>query len=728
MGLAVALTAAGSFTAAAAETEIAANIAPEQVTVTATRTPANIADVPVTVSVISDVELDNHLVTNVKDLVRYEPGVSVRRAPSRFTAALGATGRDGNAGFNIRGLEDNRVLIQVDGIRVPDAFSFGAQAVGRGDYVDLDMLKSVEILRGPASALYGSDGLAGAVSFITKDPSGYVAEGNSFGAQGRVAYTSADQGWSENVVGAFVSGRWSGMVAYTRRDAHALDNSGEDASANTDRTTPNPQETSSNAVLAKLLFEPAEGHIFRLTYDHEDGRVNTHVLSAIAKPPLAASSTLDLIARDRDHRDRISFDHRFDNIFGFIDSGQWAAYWQDSTTRQFSAEDRNTSPDRTRINTFDNRVYGFSLSLLSTARTGALTHTFVYGGDISETHQEGVRDGTVPPLGETFPTRAFPTTDYELAGIYVQDKIDIGSTGLSLYPALRWDSYSLDPKPDAIFPGTTASQSDSHFSPKAGATYTIVEGLNAYVNYAQGFKAPRPSEVNNGFSNVVINYVSIPNPDLKPETSETWEGGLKYAGGGWLATGAIFTGTYDDFIEQLQIGGSFAPDDPAIFQYVNLSRVDISGAEAKVQHTFDSGFGFIAAASSARGTVREGGVRSPLNSVDPWKLVGGVSYNDPEGRFGGDITLTHSGRKQASRVDEAPCGGPCFRPDAFTTLDATAYWNVTDYATLRAGLFNITDEKYWWWSDVRGLSDASIVKDAYTQPGRNFSVSLTVRM
>lgn len=699
--------------------------AAETVTVTATRMEDSIANVPVTVTVITDEQIDNHLVNDVKDLVRYEPGVSVPRAPVRLSGQFG-TGRDRDSGFNIRGLEGNRVLIQIDGIRAPDAFSFGPQVVGRGDYSDVSLFKSVEILRGPASALYGSDGLAGAVSFITKDPEDFVAEGNTFGAQARATYASADSSWSETLVGAFHSGEWQGMVAYTRRDGHEFENQGENDAHNTDRTTPNPQDVDSNAVLAKLVFEPSEGHRLRLTYEHDDMDIDSHIFSAIAKPPLGPTSTLDFRAHDEVERDRLSFDHHFGSLFGFIDSGFWAAYWQQATTTQFSAEDRNISPDRTRLNTFDNRSYGLTLELDSSGSTGGITHTLVYGGDISWTHQEGVRDGTVPPLGETFPTRAFPTTDYELAGIFIQDKIDIGD--LSLFPALRFDFYSLDPKPDPIFPGLTASQSDDHLSPKFGAVYHVTEELSAYGNYARGFKAPRPSEVNNGFSNFIINYTSIPNPDLKPETSETWEVGLKYSGGGWFASASLFTGEYEDFIEQIQIGGTFTPADPAIFQYVNLTGVTIEGAEAKVTKQFESGWGFVAAASYARGNVDSGGAHFPLNSVDPWKLVAGVSWRDPEGRFGAELNLTHAGEKAASRIDETPCGGPCFRPDEFTTLDATAFWNVTEYATLRAGLFNITDEKYWWWSDVRGLSESSVVRDAYTQPGRNFSLSLTVRM
>ncbi len=133
-------------------------------------------------------------------------------------------------------------------------------------------------------------------------------------------------------------------------------------------------------------------------------------------------------------------------------------------------------------------------------------------------------------------------------------------------------------------------------------------------------------------------------------------------------------------------------------------------------------------ASYTRGTAREFGTSAPLNSVRSLETVAGISWNDPEGRFAATSTATHSSRKAQSRVDDSVCAPACFRPDAFAALDATAYWNVTGNATLRAGLFNITDEKYWWWSDVRGLSESSVVRDAYTQPGRNFSVSLTLRI
>jgi hemoglobin/transferrin/lactoferrin receptor protein len=110
------------------------------------------------------------------------------------------------------------------------------------------------------------------------------------------------------------------------------------------------------------------------------------------------------------------------------------------------------------------------------------------------------------------------------------------------------------------------------------------------------------------------------------------------------------------------------------------------------------------------------------------KLVGGLSYRDPMGRFGGQIVATYSEGKDEDRIDHSVCAPSCFAPGSFVIVDATAYVNFLENFTLRAGVFNLFDEKYWWWSDVRGQSSTSLVHDAYTQPGRNFRISLTARI
>lgn len=725
--LALALPALAQDPAAQPATAAAAvNLGSETVTVTATRTAKDVNDVPATVSVITEEEINNRLVNDIKDLIRYEPGVSVRRAPARFGLALGTAGRDGNSGFNIRGLEGNRVLIQVDGIRVADSYTFGAQSVGRGDFVDMDMLKRVEILRGPASALFGSDGLAGAVSFETKDPGDFLTGDRDWHVQATGAYQSADEGVAYSGIGAGRAGEWSAMVAYTHRTGEGMDNKGTNESANTTRTVPNPEDSKSDAVLAKLVFTPNDEHEFKLTYDRLDQHVDWNVLSARSVPPLTTTSVLNLTAFDDIERQRFSFDHHYEGT-GFIRSAKTNLYYQDSTTRQFSFEDRNGAADRTRDATFDNRVWGIGTVLESGFTTGSVEHTLVYGFDYSVTRQESIRTGTVPPVGETFPARAFPTTDYSLLGIYVQDEIALMDGRLTLFPALRFDWYDLDPvKNDPLYTASIpAGSSDTHVSPKFGFVFKVTDEVSLFANYAQGFKAPAPSQVNNGFSNPVSNYRSIANPDLKPETSETFEAGVRF-NNDFLSIGFTgFWGTYEDFIEQIQVGGAFTAANPAIYQFVNLGSVEISGVEARVSADFGDGFGGLASFSYTSGTNTSGVTDVPLDSVDPLKFVAGLTYRDPNGRFGGELSLVHSAAKEAS---EASCAATCFLPDSFTVFDATAWVAITDNVKLRAGVFNIGDEKYFYWNDIRGIARTSTTIDAYSQPGRNYSVSLTVSL
>ncbi len=712
-----------------------------QITVTATRTEKKIEDVPATVTVVTAEDMADDMVEDIKDLVRFEPGVSVKRAPTRFTATgSGSDARAGNSGFNIRGLDGNRVLIQIDGIRVPDAYSFGGQSTGRGDYVDLGLLKSVEILRGPASALYGSDGLAGAVSFVTADPVDVLGKERSFGGSARESYDSADDQYSESVMLAGRSGAWSALVAYTRRDGHEIDNKGTIDTADATRTTPNPQDTASNALLGKLVWSPHDDTRLRLTFDHVDDRANTHVLTANTAASLPAVS-LDTQARDKTKRDRVSFDWQQDNL-GPIDRLHLTAYWQKSNSRQYAAEDRATLPDRTRLNIFNNRTIGAAADFNSGFATGPLEHRLVWGGDWSTTRQEGIRDGTIPPTGETFPTRAFPVTNYTLLGGFVADEISFADELVTLFPVVRFDHFKLDADADPAVPSLTAiDKSGSHVSPKIGVVVKLDDSVRLFGNYARGFKAPAPSQVNQFFENPTGRYRTIPNADLKPETSQTFEGGVRLNSEAMSLSVTGFTGTYRNFISLENVG--FGSDGFMLFQNINLGKVKISGAEAQFSARAKNGLTANLALSYAKGTVNPGlAAESGLLSIDPAKLVMGLGYRDPKGLFGGQLIMTHSAGKSVGSVRGAgtavsACSATldCIRPDAFTILDLTGFVNLGEHLTLRAGIFNLLDKKYAWWSDVRPLAATTNagrtgnldIVDSYTQPGRNVSVSLTAR-
>jgi len=288
-------------------------VAPE-ITVSATRERREVDETTSTVTVITAEDIEARFVRDIRDLVRNEPGVSVRRAPARFGAAFGSTGRDGSAGFNIRGLEGNRVLQQVDGIRVPAAFAFGASNFGRGGYTEIGTVRTVEILRGPASSLYGSDGVAGVVSFITFDPADLLAGGDHH-ASAAAAYASEDRSTTLSVRGAARLGGDGAdaqaaevMAIVTGRMGSELDGFGTVDTADARRTAPNPQDHRTGSILAKWVQPLSGDSRIRFTFEHLRTTVETDVLSGRSVAPVGATGVLRLDARDTTERTRLSAD------------------------------------------------------------------------------------------------------------------------------------------------------------------------------------------------------------------------------------------------------------------------------------------------------------------------------------------------------------------------------------------------------------------------------------
>ncbi len=130
----------------------------DAVTVVASRVEERVGEIAGTATVVGRDEMDRRLVQSVADVVRYEPGVS----------AISESGRFGFSSFRVRGVDGNRVAVEVDGVPLPDAFSVGSFANAGRDLVEPELLRSVEILRGPASAAHGSDALGGVVVLTTR--------------------------------------------------------------------------------------------------------------------------------------------------------------------------------------------------------------------------------------------------------------------------------------------------------------------------------------------------------------------------------------------------------------------------------------------------------------------------------------------------------------------------------------------------------------------------------
>ncbi|MBV5344969.1 MAG: TonB-dependent receptor plug domain-containing protein, partial [Rhodoferax sp.] len=229
----------------------------ETVVISGSRSEQRREDLPLSVDVITAAELEEGQLVDIRDLAKGLPNFSVKRAPARFgvTGAGNPTGRDGNAGFNVRGLDGNRVLMLIDGIRLPRSYINGSNAFGR-DTLSLELLKRIELVRGPSSVLYGSDALAGLVNFITLEPSDFLkaSDGSSKPMGGKLSMRYAGDDQSAALAASLAyqqSDTLQWLLTGSSAHANALDNMGVNDSASVDRTRPNPQSDKAGSVLGK---------------------------------------------------------------------------------------------------------------------------------------------------------------------------------------------------------------------------------------------------------------------------------------------------------------------------------------------------------------------------------------------------------------------------------------------------------------------------------------------
>jgi len=243
--------------------------------------------------------------------------------------------------------------------------------------------------------------------------------------------------------------------------------------------------------------------------------------------------------------------------------------------------------------------------------------------------------------------------------------------------------------------------------------------LTLHAQYAGGFRAPPYSAINSGFTNLAGGYTSIPNTELDAETSDNIEFGLRSATGPVSLAVTGFVNRYDNFILQVQRGVN-----PATrlleFQYQNVSRVDISGVEFQGEARVNDTFRLRASYAIIRGNDVSGADDVPLNSIAPDQGAFGAIYSARSNRWGSELTV-----RTARGQSQETAGTGMFAPDAYGVTDLVGWMAIGRTVTLRGGVLNLTDQKYFEWPNVRGRSATDPTIDRYSSPGASGIVSVS---
>ena len=731
----------------------------QQVTISATRQEQDITSVPSTVTVHDRQELDRNNVNNLKDLVRYEPGVSVG----------GAGQRGGISGYNIRGIDGNRILTQVDGVEIPGGFFNGPYAKTQRNYVDPEIIKRVEILRGPASVLYGSNAIGGAVSYFTLDPDDIIKPGEDVGARLKTGYSSADESWLKSATVAGRNGQFDALLHYSQRDGHETESYGSDNGTGLDRTAANPEDVRANNVLAKLGWNYNDDARLGLVYEKYKDDRDTDLKSAYGGPysngrPTIPTSMLPggmyqwRTGNDTISRERFGLEHSFALDSLLADHVKWSLNHQIAKTDQSTAEfyfPITRQVLRTRETLYEEKQWVFDAQLDKAFSIAATDHALTYGTTIKQQKVTGSRSGNGVCLAVGVGCSAvgaistrdvlakvsdFPDPTIDTYSLFAQDQVSWERWTFT--PGLRYDYTRLKPHLtqeflNAVDPtggGDVSGENKTwhRVSPKFGLTYALSDEYTWYGQYAEGFRTPTAKALYGRFENPDAGYSVEPNPDLEPEKSKSYETGLKGRFDSGSFDVAVFYNKYRDFINEDAITPGA---NQVTFQSNNIKHATIKGAEVRGRLNLDlfgAPQGLYTQGSVAYAYGRNADTGEPLNSVNPLTGVFGLGYEQEH--YGTLLSWTLV--KKKDRVDDSNFNSPDgvssqFKTPGFGILDLSGFYKVTDDVTVSGGLYNLTDKKYWLWDDVRGydsVGEAAVLNpanlDRLTAPGRNFAVNL----
>ncbi|KXF83209.1 TonB-dependent hemoglobin/transferrin/lactoferrin family receptor [Enterovibrio coralii] len=689
----------------------------DEVVVSATRTEQNINDVAVSVDVVDDKAMEENLAQDLSQAVAYEPGVS-----------MPGTGRFGNSGFNIRGLSENYVKTVVDGVEQPSSYDPGADVMRKyNNTVETDTLHRVEINKGPSSSLYGSDALAGAVIIRTKNPEDLLeAEGDDTYAAVKTGYYSADESYKATATLANRTGDLETLLIFTHRDGHetATHGSGADIEGR-DRGQADPFDINSDNLLAKAFYQINENHRIGVTGEIFNRDAEGQILSNEGYEMMPGFTYTRNSAQDEDSRKRISFEHSWQANNAAFDHLKWQLTALESETKHSTFDETPSNGYRNRARNGVDTSNQFDAQFDKAFELENSYHEISYGVnyitnefelDYRDYYLEGSKAGTsVDKTGEV------PNAESVKWGVYIQDQAFFMDEQLVVNAGLRYDNFEAKPKNSTEHKN---SKSDA-VTAKLGAVYHWTDSVSSYANVSQGFKSPTLQDLYYFYeTDAAMGAVFEANPNLKPEESIGYETGMRFNYAFGRIDVSVFYNDYTNFIESRKTAEDNG-EGKEVWTKENISDAEIYGAELKTQFALDvlvgapKGMYTDMSLAYAKGEDKQNG--EAIDSVAPLTAQFALGYAEPQGTYGGKVAVKAVAGKSDSDWSNAN-GVDNVKAPGYAVTDITAYYRPMSDLTVRAGLFNAFDKKYWEYSDLSGKEADDQGLDRRTQPGRNWGI------
>lgn len=601
------------------------------VVVTATRTETGVYDTLAGSSAITADQFETRFLNaRLPEVLTAMPGISTQTSAD-----------DPGVAVNMRGLQDfGRVNVMVDGAR--QNFQKNGHEANGTFYLDTQMLKSVDVTRGPVSSVYGSGAIGGVVSFTTIDADDLIQPDAQVGGRVKTGYDSNGSG--PTVHGAIATRLGENSDVLIGGTVQEID----DYRSGGGQTVNSAQSMKSG--LAKWRFKPDEDHEFTLS-----GSRYFNSFENGATTPRETDVTADTVTAG----------YRYTP-----DSDLWDLTFKTYYTSTLFEQQQPGGGALEQ--SFDVQTVGLDLFNTSRFDAGAFEHELTYGVDVFRD-----RVNTVDLIGSS--DDLTPSGKRLAYGAFIQDRIRYDSW-LEVIGALRYDGYNL--KGDAI------TVDGNRLSPKVTVGVTPWEPATFYATYAEGYRAPALTEtLIDGFHPPPVTGRFFPNPDLRPEVAHTVEFGTNlrfqdvFADGDNLSLKlGVFQNDVDDYIDQVFVLFPI----PGGYQYQNIAEARIRGIE--IEGSYDTGdvfAGLTAQILKGENLTTGGG----LQKVPPFRIVATAGLRAFEERLTLGTRLTVVGEKK----DDTATG---FIGEPYQLVDVFAQYRLTESLTANLALNNIFDRDY----------------------------------
>ncbi|KIU36010.1 catecholate siderophore receptor CirA [Atlantibacter hermannii] len=630
---------------------MAANTQEETMVVSASATEQNLKDAPASISVITQQDLQRKPVQNLKEVLKEVPGVQLTNEG------------DNRQGVSIRGLSSSYTLILVDGKRVNSRNAVFRHNDFDLNWIPVDAIERIEVVRGPMSSLYGSDALGGVVNIITRKV-GKSWHG-TFTADTTVQ-EHRDRGdtWNgqfftsgpliDDVLGVKVSGN----LAKREKDAQQQSSTGE---------TPRIEGFTNRNANVEFNWTPNQDHDFDFAYgrDRQD-------------------RDSDSLAKDRLDRETWAIGHH----------GRWDL--GNSELRFYGEKIDNNDPGSTSTITSESNTLDGKYVL----PIGAINQLLTFGGEYRH-------DSLTDPVNLTGGTSS--KTSANQYALFLEDEWRIIDP-LAFTAGLRMDDHETY---------------GDHWSPRAYLVYNATDTLTIKGGWSTAFKAPSLLQLSPDWTTGSCRGACeiVGSADLKPETSESYEIGLYYAGEeGWLdgvtASVTTFQNDIDDMINiDRTPNRNLAPtysnfvgfnrDGEPIFRYYNVNKARIRGVETELKVPFNDQWKLTLNYTYNDGRDLSAGDNKPLSSL-PFHTANGTLDWTPLDDWSFYVSGNYTGEQRSTQAASTANGG-------YVIWNAGAAWQATKNVKLRTGVLNLGDK------------DLSREDYSYNEDGRRYFVAMDYR-